>query len=117
VDDDETIRQGASRMLTAAGYCLASAANVDEALRAYDSLGGKVDLVIIDMVMPGGDGGACFHALRRLDPAVKAILCTAGGVDEAAARELLGEGMVGFIPKPFQMGQLAAAVRKALAGG
>jgi len=117
VDDDEAIRQGASRMLTAAGYRVASAANVDEALRAYDSFGCKVDLVIIDMVMPGGDGGACFHALRRLDPTVKAILCTAGGVDEAAARELLGEGMVGFIPKPFQMDQLAAAVRKALAGG
>jgi len=117
VDDDAAIRQGASRMLTAAGYRVASAANVDEALRAYDSLGCKVDLVIIDMVMPGGDGGACFHALRRLDPTVKAILCTAGGVDEAAARELLGEGMVGFIPKPFQMDQLAAAVRKALAGG
>jgi len=117
VDDDAAIRQGASRMLTAAGYRVASAANVDEALRAYDSLGCKVDLVIIDMVMPGGDGGACFHALRRLDPTVKAILCTAGGVDEAAARELLGEGMVGFMPKPFQMDQLAAAVRKALAGG
>ena len=117
VDDDAAIRQGAGRMLTAAGYRVASAANVDEALRAYESLGCKMDLVIIDMVMPGGDGGACFHALRRLDPTVKAILCTAGGVDEAAARELLGEGMVGFMPKPFQMDQLAAAVRKALAGG
>jgi len=117
VDDNAAIRQGASRMLTAAGYRVASAASTDEALRAYDSLGCKVDLVIIDMVMPGGGGRECFHALRRLDPGVKAILCTAGGADEAAARELLGEGMAGFLPKPFQMDQLAAAVGEALAGG
>jgi len=65
--------------------------------------------------MPDLDGRECFHALRRLDPNVRAILYTGGTVDKAT-RAMLGEGMAGFIQKPYQAEQLATAIGRALEG-
>jgi len=67
------------------------------------------------MVMPDLDGRECFRALRRLDPNIKAILCT-GGPADGGRRDMLEEGMVGFIQKPYRPEQLSEAIAKALAG-
>jgi DNA-binding NtrC family response regulator len=80
----------------------------------YAANPGNVDLVIIDLVMPDQDGRECFLAMRRIDPDVRAILCTGAGSD-AATQDALAEGMAGFIQKPYQLDQLAAAIQRALA--
>jgi len=114
VDDDEMVRNVVTRMLTGLGYSVLCAASCREAVASYSAFGGNADLVIIDLVMPDQDGRECFRALRRIDPNVRAILCT-GAADDAATQDTLAEGMVGFIQKPYQLSQLAAAIGRALA--
>ncbi|MCX5674861.1 MAG: PAS domain S-box protein [Planctomycetota bacterium] len=115
VDDDEFVRHAVTRMLTGMGYSVVTASSGREAIATYGMFGPSVDVVILDMVMPDLDGRECFRALRRLDPNIKAILCT-GGPADGAQRDILEEGMAGFIQKPYRAEQLAAAIGEALAG-
>jgi len=114
VDDNEMVRKSLARMLAGLGYSVVSAANGREAVATYGMFGSSVDVVIIDMAMPDLDGQECFQALYRLDPNVKAILCT-GGPADAGARDMVGKGMVDFLQKPYRAEQLATAIAKALA--
>jgi two-component system cell cycle sensor histidine kinase/response regulator CckA len=109
VDDDEMVRK-----VLGLGYSVVAAANGREAVATYGMFGSSVDVVIIDMAMPDMDGRECFQALHRLDPNVKAILCT-GGPADAETRDMVGRGMVDFLQKPYEAEQLAAAIAKALA--
>jgi PAS domain S-box-containing protein len=113
VDDDEMVRKSLTRMLASLGYSVVTAANGREAVTTYGMFGSSVGVVIIDMAMPDLDGRECFLALHRLNPQVKAILCT-GGPADAAARDLVGKGLVDFLQKPYRAEQLAAAIAKAL---
>jgi PAS domain S-box-containing protein len=115
VDDDEFVRHALTRTLTGMGYSVVTAGSGREAIATYGLFGPSVDVVILDMVMPDLDGRECFRALRRLDPNIKAILCT-GGPADGARQDILEEGMVGFIQKPYQAEQLATAIGRALEG-
>jgi PAS domain S-box-containing protein len=115
VDDDEFVRNALTRMLAGMGYSVVTASSGREAIATYGMFGPSVDVVILDMVMPDLDGRECFRALRRLDPNIKAILCT-GGPADGGRRDMLEEGMVGFIQKPYRPEQLSEAIAKALAG-
>ena len=66
------------------------------------------------MIMPKMNGRDCFLRMKAANPEVKAVLSTGYGLD-SAVRELLGEGMVGYVQKPYVAGQLSQAVEKALA--
>src|SRR5262249_56272086 len=74
---------------------------------------GEIDVVLIDMIMPRLDGRECFLALKRVDPRVKAILCSGYGMNEAA-QSIVDEGMCGFVQKPFEVENLAAMIKRAL---
>ena len=115
VDDDEFVRHALTRMLTGMGYSVVTASSGREAIATYGLFGPSVDVVILDMVMPDLDGRECFRALRRLDPNIRAILCT-GGPADGARRDILEEGMAGFIQKPYRPEQLSEAIAEALAG-
>jgi signal transduction histidine kinase/CheY-like chemotaxis protein len=114
VDDDEMVRKTLTRMLAGQGYSVVTAADGREAVATYGMFGSSLDVVIIDMAMPDMDGRECFQALRRLDPHVRAILCTGGPAHEEA-REMVGKGIVDFVQKPYQLEQLEGAIAKALA--
>ena len=73
----------------------------------------EIDLLIIDMVMPGMDGRTCFRAIQDMDPGVKAILSSGYGRN-GRAQEVLDDGMLGFIQKPYRLDELGAAVHSAL---
>jgi len=113
VDDESGVRSVATELLHQLGYEVVTAGDGWEALETYREAGHQIDLVILDMVMPQLGGRECFRALRRINPGVKAVLSTGYGFDEAA-QEILDEGMVGFIQKPYQMHQLSEAVANAL---
>ncbi|HUT61637.1 MAG TPA: PAS domain S-box protein [Phycisphaerae bacterium] len=115
VDDEEVVRDVVARMLRALGYDVVTAADGREAVAYYQQFGRDVSLVIIDMLMPGMDGRACFAALRQVNPDVKAILSTGWGTG-TTVRDVLGDGMTGLVQKPFQASALAEAVRRALGG-
>jgi len=113
VDDEEVVRRVASDMLSDLGYRVTVAPDGEEALQIYRERGDDVDLVIVDMVMPKMDGGACFRALREIDPDVRAVLSTGYGRDERT-QSILDEGMLGSVPKPYLLRELSEAVADAL---
>lgn len=113
VDDEEPLCNLLRDVLTRRGYRVLVATDGDEALRVYQEHAGRIDLVILDMTMPGLSGTETFDALRALDPRAR-ILLTSGYTEERAAREAVARGAKGFLQKPFLVSELAARVREAL---
>jgi len=114
VEDSDSIRRLATRMLTQLGYQPTAVNNVEDAL-AYLSGGKRVDLLFTDIVMPGkADGLDLASTARERWPGMK-ILLTSGfpNNDEALNMRNLG---IGLLSKPYQREELARAIRNALSG-
>jgi CheY-like chemotaxis protein len=105
VDDEDFIRDAGSAMLELSGHAVITADGTEEAVRIYTQRWKEIDLVIIDLSMPGKDGGACFRDLRIINPDVRALL-TSGYNADSNVRGLLAEGMLGLLQKPFSMGTI-----------
>lgn len=112
VDDEDFIRDAGSAMLELSGYTVITADGAREAARIYAERWKEIDLVIIDLSMPGRDGGACFRDLKTINPGIKALL-TSGYTPDSNVRGLLAEGMVGLLQKPFSMGTIRETLDKA----
>ncbi|MHC4198817.1 MAG: PAS domain S-box protein [Planctomycetota bacterium] len=115
VDDEESVRKSVESTLSLLGYDVVTAHDGREAVEFYKDHAGEVDLVVLDMVMPIMDGRECFKRLKKLDPGVKVLLAT-GRAPDGAAQELLIQGVLGFIKKPFAIADLSEAVAKTLGG-
>jgi CheY-like chemotaxis protein len=84
-----------------------------EALEVYRQNAGRIDIVIMDMIMPGLGGGETFDRLKRINPNVKVLLCSGYSVNGHAAK-IIERGCDGFIQKPFTLMQLSAKMREIL---
>ena len=113
VDDEPVVRKAAGRMIESLGYEVVIATGGQEAADYYRPNADRVALVIIDMAMPGMDGRECFRAMRQVNPHVKAILSSGYGQD-GRAQQILDDGILCFVQKPFRMEALADAIEKAL---
>ena len=114
VEDDDDVRRVAGRSLRSQGYQVHEAADGPEAMAAWQTHGAKVDLVLTDMVMPGGMSGLeLAEALRGLKPGLKAIV-TSGYSDQMALAGLPRNLDVTYLPKPFTTKALAELVRACL---
>lgn len=111
VDDEDFIRDAGSAMLEISGYAVITADGTDNATSIYSERWQEIDLAIIDLSMPGKDGGVCFRSLKDINPNIKALL-TSGYTVDSNVRGLLAEGMLGLLQKPFSLG----TIREALAG-
>ncbi|MFG1422541.1 response regulator [Roseixanthobacter liquoris] len=112
VEDEDAVRAFASRALSARGYRVVAAANGAEALEAMDEPGTSFDVVVSDVVMPEMDGPSLLRELRRRDPKLK-IIFISGYAEEAFAKNLPEGERFAFLPKPFSLKQLVAAVKEA----
>jgi CheY-like chemotaxis protein len=115
VDDEKTILKVAQGLLEAMGYRVLSVGSGQAAIAAYLEKRGQIDLIILDMVMPGISGGETFDRLREIDPDVKVLLASGYSV-EGEAQKILDRGCSGFIQKPFQTGSLSRKIREVLDG-
>ena len=113
VDDDPLVRELLARKLTSLGYRPLVAANGEEACALLDQHRLKVDLVILDWIMPGSSGKDTFQRLRQRDPSLKVLLSSGYGLD-GPIQEMLQAGAVGFLPKPYLIHQLAHTLRRVL---
>ena len=112
VDDIAEQREIGRNMLVRLGYTVLTAAGAAEALAVLQKQ--PVDLVILDMIMPGGpDGLETYKEILRIAPDQKAII-TSGFSESERVKELHGLGAGGYVQKPFTMEKIGMAVRKEL---
>jgi two-component system cell cycle sensor histidine kinase/response regulator CckA len=115
VEDEDAVRSFAARALGQRGYNVLQATTGVEALEVFNNHQGEVDLVVSDVVMPEMDGPTLFEKLRRQRPDLKVIFIS--GYAEDAFRQHLAENEdFMFLQKPFDLKELAAAVKAALEG-
>jgi two-component system cell cycle sensor histidine kinase/response regulator CckA len=114
VEDEEGLRALNARGLASRGYTVIEAGNGVEALEKLEKRGGQVDLVVTDVVMPEMDGPTLFKELRRRVPDVKVIFVS-GYAEDAFEKSLPGNDRPSFLPKPFTLKQLVAAVKDTMA--
>ena len=112
VEDEDAVRSFGVRALTSRGYTVLEAASGLEALEVVEREGGKIDLIVSDVVMPEMDGPTMFKELR--ERGIKAKVIFVSGYAEEAFAKNLPEGDFGFLPKPFTLKQLIETVKKNL---
>jgi two-component system cell cycle sensor histidine kinase/response regulator CckA len=113
VEDEDAVRSFAARALTTRGYRVLTAASGVQALDVMTEHGGEVDLVVSDVVMPEMDGPTLMKHLRKANPEIK-IIFISGYAEEAFRANLDESEKFSFLPKPFTLKKLAAAVKEAL---
>ena len=112
VDDEPVVRGVARNSLRQYGYNVLEAGDGGEALEVFQQNQEDVSLVILDMAMPGMSGADVLKALRAVSPAVRVV--ASSGYSENEAMERFGDGLSGFLQKPYTGRQLAAKVSSAL---
>src|SRR5947199_1169233 len=110
VQDEEAVRAFSARALTSRGYTVLEAASGVDALEVVDKAGGKIDLIVSDVVMPEMDGPTMFGELRKRGLKCRVIFFSGDG-EEAFAKNLPEGEDFGFMPKPFTLKQLIEAVK------
>jgi PAS domain S-box-containing protein len=110
VDDDETVCALACRMLAMLGFATVVAGDGRRALEVYGEHRGDIVCVLLDLTMPHMDGAEAFHALRRLDSNARVIM-SSGYNEQEVTRRFHGEGLAGFIQKPYLFAALRDTMR------
>jgi len=116
VDDEEMIIDVGRGLLGELGYTVMTAGSGLEALEVYRQNSGRIDIVVMDMIMPGLGGGETFDRLKQINPNVKVLLASGYTINGQAAN-IIERGCDGFIQKPFTLLQLSAKIREILDGG
>jgi len=113
VDDESSIIDVCRDILTNLGYTIFTAGSGQEAIAIYTLNKDKIDLVILDMIMPGLNGNETYNQLKSINPRVKVILSTGfSGGDQA--QKILDNGCQGLIQKPFRIEDLSQKIREVL---
>ena len=109
VDDEDVFREMMKDVLGYLGYDVLLSENGEEGIKTYREHHDEIDLVILDMNMPVMDGKEMFRELKKIDPNVKALLATGFAMD-GEVHELMTEGVMGFIQKPFMIEDISKAI-------
>ncbi|MBP3954097.1 PAS domain S-box protein [Gemmata sp. G18] len=113
VEDEDGVRALTRHVLRSCGYKVLEARDGVEALRLVDEHGGRIDLLLTDVVMPRMNGRQVAEHLTALFPTIK-VMFLSGYTDDAVVRHGILEAEVTFLQKPFTPGSLAAKVREVL---
>ncbi len=102
VDDEEIVIGVGQQMLERLGFSVLTARSGQEAVAVYKNNPDDVDLVLLDMIMPGWEAGYTYDKLKAVNPAIKVILSSGYSLDQKAGA-IIERGCNGFIQKPFNM--------------
>ncbi len=106
VDDEEMVIEVNKDLLIALGYRVLKAKSGEEAVTIFTERKDEIDFVILDMIMPGMDGGATYDSLKEISPGIKVLLSSGYSINGQTAK-ILDRGCSGFIQKPFNIRQLS----------
>jgi two-component system cell cycle sensor histidine kinase/response regulator CckA len=111
VDDEDMILNVSRALLEKLGYQVIPAKSGEEAIQVVLRMGSEIELVILDMIMPGMDGGTTFDRIREIHPKMPVLLSSGYAVDGQSS-EILRRGCNGFLQKPFNIAKLSQKIRK-----
>jgi PAS domain S-box-containing protein len=111
VDDEEAIREIGESLLTRYGYKIIHAESGERALELYTQMKDSIDLVILDLNMPGMGGYKCLNELTRIHPKVKVLIASGYLADEKQVR-IINSGAAAFIGKPFHIRELMQKIKE-----
>ena len=113
VDDEHRVLDVGKNMLESMGYKVLSAKDGKQAVEACQKNRDEIDLVILDMVMPGMSGGESYDRIKAIGPGIKVLLASGYSINGEAS-EILKRGCDGFIQKPFNINELSEKIREIL---
>jgi len=115
VDDEPDILDIGQNTLEQFGYTVLMARSGEEAVEIYSRQGNHIDLVILDLGMPGMGGEKCLQELLRMNPSVK-VLIASGYAATQTVQGILEAGATGFMAKPYRLEDMLKKVREVLDG-
>jgi len=115
VDDEDFILKVGSQILQELGYTVLTAGSGKEALEIYSDKKDEIDIVVLDMIMPGMGGGETFDSIKAIKPEAK-VLLSSGYSIMGEASDILSRGCQGFIQKPYTMKSFSEKLREILDG-
>ena len=110
IDDDDMIVDVSELILKNSGYDVVSAKSGKEAIEVYKESHIRIDMVILDMILPDMGGGDTYDRLKEINPGVKVLLASGYDIDYQG-RDIMERGCDGFIQKPFNMNELLEKIR------
>ena len=113
VDDEDRVMDVGTKLLEKLGYTVLEARGGKEAVEIYKENKDRIDLVLLDMVMPRMGGGEAYDKMKEINPDVKVLLSSGYDID-SEAKEILARGCNAFIQKPFGMQELSQNIREVL---
>lgn len=113
VDDEAVVRSVTKRMLERIGFNVITASDGEEAVAVFERHADELELVILDLAMPRMGGDEAFQKIRQIRSDATVIISS--GYDELeATKKLVGQGLAGFIQKPYSLADLVAEIRQAI---
>lgn len=113
IDDEEMIVEIGQELLETLGYTVLPARSGEQAIDIYKARKNGIDLIIMDMIMPGMGGNETYDQLKEINPDIRALLSSGYSID-GLAETILAKGCDGFIQKPFSLSELSQKVREIL---
>jgi two-component system cell cycle sensor histidine kinase/response regulator CckA len=114
IDDDDMVVDVGELILKESGYDVVSTKSGKEAIEIYKENHSRIDIVILDMILPDMGGRAIYDRLKEVNPGIKVLL--ASGYDkDYQGSDIMECGCDGFIQKPFNMDLLTKKIREVLA--
>ena len=114
IDDEKMIIDVGQELLQELGYDVLTARSGKEAVEIYRQKSTRVDLVIMDLIMPGMSGSETYDRLKEINTHVKVLLSSGYSINGQAAK-ILERGCDGFIQKPFNINQLSEKIQGIIA--
>jgi len=113
VDDEEMVLDTSTMLIRKLGYSVIEAKSGIEAIKVLENNKGKIDMIILDMIMPDMGGNEVYDRIKEIDPDMKVLLSSGYGIDGMAS-DILKRGCNGFIQKPYNIKELSQKVKDIL---
>ena len=113
VDDAEPSRSVGQEILEEFGYKVITASDGESALELYCKEQKRIDLVLLDLIMPGMNGRECLEELLKVNPRLKVVM-TCSGFLGGSTKKLIESKAKGFLSKPYEIGKFPGVIRDAL---
>mgnify|MGYP000355578880 CR=1 FL=1 len=110
IDDEKMIIDVGQELLQELGYDVLTATSGKEAVEIYRQKSTRIDLVIMDLIMPGMSGGETYDRLKEINSHIKVLLSSGYSINGKAAK-IIERGCDGVIQKPFNINQLSEKIR------